>query len=55
LSLALELLRDDAFDAVLTGSTPFRALPDLMPSLVAGVGPGGCHRISYEVEPTCSA
>jgi 2-desacetyl-2-hydroxyethyl bacteriochlorophyllide A dehydrogenase len=54
LALALELLRDDAFDAVLAGSTPFRSLPQLMPSLVSGGAPGGCHTISYDQEATCS-
>jgi hypothetical protein len=48
LSLALDLLRDDAFDHVLAGSTPFRSLPQLMTSLVAAGAPGGCHTISYD-------
>jgi threonine dehydrogenase-like Zn-dependent dehydrogenase len=55
LSLALDLLRDDAFDAVLAGSTPFRSLPQLMTSLAAGDAPGGCHTITYDRESTCSA
>jgi threonine dehydrogenase-like Zn-dependent dehydrogenase len=55
LSLALDLLRDDAFDAVLAPPTPFRSLPQLMTSLVAGGAPGGCHTISYDGRSTCSA
>lgn len=54
LSLALDLLRDDAFDAVLTGCTPFRALPQLMATLVAGGAPGGCHLVSYDGGTACS-
>jgi 2-desacetyl-2-hydroxyethyl bacteriochlorophyllide A dehydrogenase len=55
LALALDLLRDDAFDHVLTGSTPFPSLPQLMTSLVAGGTPGGCHTINYDGRSTCSA
>jgi len=55
LALALELLRDDAFDAVLTGPTPFAELPRLMTQLVAGGMPGGCHVIGYDGGVACSA
>ena len=55
LSLALDLLRDDAFDAVLTGPTPFRSLPQLMTSFATGGAPGGCHTISYDGDSPCSA
>ena len=48
LALALELLRDPAFDALLTGTSPFEALPDLMPKLVAGELGALCHTISYD-------
>jgi len=53
LALALELLRDDAFDALLTGESAFESLPDLMPRLAAGELPGLCHTVTYE-EPPCS-
>jgi threonine dehydrogenase-like Zn-dependent dehydrogenase len=47
LALALELLRDPAFDALLTGSSPFGELPELLPDLVSGARPALCHTISY--------
>jgi NADPH:quinone reductase-like Zn-dependent oxidoreductase len=47
LSLALELLRDPAFDVLLTGSSRFRDLPEVMPAVVDGSLPGVCHSISY--------
>jgi threonine dehydrogenase-like Zn-dependent dehydrogenase len=50
LELALDLLRDPAFDALLTGSSPFEDLPLLMPELAAGRIPALCHTISYEEE-----
>jgi NADPH:quinone reductase-like Zn-dependent oxidoreductase len=48
LALALELLRDPAFDALLTGQSPFTELPDVMARLVAGNLPGLCHTITYD-------
>lgn len=48
LTLALELLRDPAFDALLTGSSPFRELPEVMAALAAGHLPGLCHSVSYD-------
>jgi NADPH:quinone reductase-like Zn-dependent oxidoreductase len=50
LALALELLRDPAFDALLTGESHFRELPDVMPRLAAGHLPALCHTITYEGE-----
>jgi threonine dehydrogenase-like Zn-dependent dehydrogenase len=47
LALALELLRDAAFDALLTGSSRFDELPDVMPRLAAGSLPAICHTITY--------
>jgi len=47
LSLAVELLRDAAFDALLTGDSPFDDLPDVMPRLADGTLPAICHTISY--------
>jgi threonine dehydrogenase-like Zn-dependent dehydrogenase len=46
LALALELLRDDAFDALLSGTSDFEELPALMAELAAG-RPALCHTISY--------
>jgi threonine dehydrogenase-like Zn-dependent dehydrogenase len=48
LALALELLRDPAFDALLTGESPFRELPEVMARLAAGSLPGLCHTITYD-------
>ena len=47
LALALELLRDAAFDALLTGSSRFDELPDVMARLAAGSLPAICHSITY--------
>ncbi|SOD74917.1 threonine dehydrogenase-like Zn-dependent dehydrogenase [Jatrophihabitans sp. GAS493] len=47
LGLALELLADDAFDALLDGSSPFEQLPVVLPELAAT--PGLCHSVSYDV------
>jgi len=48
LALALDLLKDPAFDALLTGSSPFHELPDVMAALADGTLPALCHSISYE-------
>jgi threonine dehydrogenase-like Zn-dependent dehydrogenase len=48
LVLAMDLLRDPAFDALLTGSSPFAELPDVMAALAAGRTPALCHTISYD-------
>jgi threonine dehydrogenase-like Zn-dependent dehydrogenase len=50
LALALELLRDPAFDVLLSGRSRFRELPDVMPRLAAGRLSALCHTISYEEE-----
>jgi threonine dehydrogenase-like Zn-dependent dehydrogenase len=47
LALALELLRDPAFDALLTGSSRFEELPDVMARLATGSLPAICHTITY--------
>jgi hypothetical protein len=48
LALALELLADPRYDALLQGPTRFEDLPDAMPRILA---PGGlCHVITYEAE-----
>jgi threonine dehydrogenase-like Zn-dependent dehydrogenase len=47
LALALELLRDPAFDVLLTGESPFDELPDVISRLASGSLPALCHTISY--------
>jgi threonine dehydrogenase-like Zn-dependent dehydrogenase len=48
LALALELLRDPAFDVLVTGESRFSELPDVMARLAAGSLPALCHTITYE-------
>jgi NADPH:quinone reductase-like Zn-dependent oxidoreductase len=48
LALALELLRDPAFDALVTGESPFEELPDVMPRLAGGSLAALCHTITYD-------
>jgi threonine dehydrogenase-like Zn-dependent dehydrogenase len=48
LALALDLLRDPAFDALVTGQSRFGELPDVMARLAAGSLPGLCHTITYD-------
>jgi threonine dehydrogenase-like Zn-dependent dehydrogenase len=55
LALALELLRDPAFDALLTGRSEFRELPDVMARLAAGSLSALCHTIAYDGASPCSA
>jgi threonine dehydrogenase-like Zn-dependent dehydrogenase len=47
MALALDLLRDPAFDALLTGASPFEELPDVMARLADGRLPAICHTIGY--------
>ena len=55
LALALQLLRDPAFDALVTGESRFCELPDVMARLAAGSLPALCHTITYEEAGSCSA
>ncbi len=48
LALALDLLQDPAYDALLTGESPFAELPDVMSRLAAGTLPALCHTITYD-------
>ena len=50
LALALGLLRDPAFDALLTGQSSFRELPDVMARLLDGSLSALCHTITYDRE-----
>jgi threonine dehydrogenase-like Zn-dependent dehydrogenase len=55
LALALDLLGDPAFDALLTGTSRFDELPAVMSGLADGSLPALCHVIGYDEEPPCSA
>jgi 2-desacetyl-2-hydroxyethyl bacteriochlorophyllide A dehydrogenase len=48
LALALELLGDPAFDALLTGSSRFDELPEIMPRLADGRIAALCHTVTYD-------
>jgi threonine dehydrogenase-like Zn-dependent dehydrogenase len=48
LALALELLRDPAFDVLITGHSAFAELPDVMARLAEGSLPALCHTITYD-------
>lgn len=50
LALSVELLRDPAFDALLTGASPFDELPDVLAKLTGGGLPAICHLITYPGE-----
>ena len=47
LALALELVRDPAFDALVTGESPFAELPAVMGRLASGSLPALCHTVTY--------
>ncbi|GIF52433.1 threonine dehydrogenase-like Zn-dependent dehydrogenase [Asanoa ferruginea] len=47
LALALELLRDPAFDALVSGQHPFERLPEVLSALASGSLAGLCHVITY--------
>jgi threonine dehydrogenase-like Zn-dependent dehydrogenase len=50
LALALDLLRDDRFDALITGESRFTELPDVLARLAAGTLPALCHLITYSTD-----
>lgn len=50
LALALDLLRDPAYDALLTGSSRFEELPAVMADLASGRLPALCHTFDYPPE-----
>jgi threonine dehydrogenase-like Zn-dependent dehydrogenase len=50
LALALQLLRDPAFDALVTGTSPFDDLPDVLRGLADGSLSAVCHVITYDQE-----
>ncbi|MQA05919.1 MAG: dehydrogenase [Streptosporangiales bacterium] len=47
LAIALELLADPVFDALVTGESDFADLPTVLPRLADGDLPALCHRIGY--------
>ncbi|MGV9276837.1 zinc-dependent alcohol dehydrogenase [Streptomyces griseosporeus] len=54
LALALDLLADPVFDALVTGESGFEELPEVLPRLASGELPALCHRIRYQ-DPGSSA
>jgi threonine dehydrogenase-like Zn-dependent dehydrogenase len=48
LALALELLADPAFDALITGECTFDELPAVLPRLASNELPALCHLVSYD-------
>jgi threonine dehydrogenase-like Zn-dependent dehydrogenase len=48
LRLALSLLTDPAYDALLTGESRFGDLPEVMAKLASGSIPALCHTITYD-------
>jgi threonine dehydrogenase-like Zn-dependent dehydrogenase len=56
LRLSLDLLRDPAFDCLLSGHSPFAELPTVLPRLVSGELSALCHSLTYDPgEVPCSA
>ncbi|MFD8284848.1 zinc-binding alcohol dehydrogenase [Streptomyces solisilvae] len=55
MALALELLADPAFDALVTGECAFEELPEVLPRLASGEIPGLCHRVRYGAESAVSS
>jgi threonine dehydrogenase-like Zn-dependent dehydrogenase len=47
LALALDLLRDPAFDALCSGESPFERLPEVLAEMADGSRPALCHLITY--------
>jgi NADPH:quinone reductase-like Zn-dependent oxidoreductase len=47
LAIALDLLTDPAFDALITGVSRFEDLPDVMVGLAGGSLPALCHTVAY--------
>lgn len=50
LAVALELLAEPAFDALITGESAFEDLPDVLPRLASGELKGMCHRVLYTAD-----
>ncbi|HEX6873145.1 MAG TPA: zinc-binding alcohol dehydrogenase, partial [Micromonosporaceae bacterium] len=48
LAVALDLLRDEAFDAIVSGESEFDQLPEVLAGLADGSHDALCHRITYD-------
>ncbi|MFC7549329.1 zinc-binding alcohol dehydrogenase [Plantactinospora sp. GCM10030261] len=48
MAVALDLLTDARFDALVSGESDFADLPRLLPRLASGELPALCHRVRYE-------
>ena len=48
LTLALDLLQDPTFDALLTGDSPWTELPAIMAGLATGPSAELCHTIDWK-------
>ncbi|GAA1264642.1 zinc-binding alcohol dehydrogenase [Sphaerisporangium rubeum] len=48
MALALRLLADPAYDALVTGESPFDELPAVLARMTGGGMPGLCHRVLYD-------
>jgi threonine dehydrogenase-like Zn-dependent dehydrogenase len=53
--LALDLLQDPAFDALLTGESRFEELPEVLRRLADGSLPALCHTLVYDLDAGVSA
>ncbi|MEO3808272.1 zinc-binding alcohol dehydrogenase [Sphaerisporangium sp. B11E5] len=47
MALALRLLADPAYDALITSESPFDELPEVLARMTSGGIPGLCHRVVY--------
>ncbi|GGX92635.1 NAD-binding protein [Streptomyces fructofermentans] len=52
LALSLDLLADEAFDALITGECAFDELPETMGALASGETTALCHLVRYDTEDT---
>ncbi|MFC4496502.1 zinc-binding alcohol dehydrogenase [Streptomyces ovatisporus] len=52
MALALDLLQDPALEMLITGTSAFDELPEVMPEIASGRLPALCHLITYGDEPT---
>jgi threonine dehydrogenase-like Zn-dependent dehydrogenase len=48
MTLALRLLADPSFDALITGECAFESLPEAMARVAGSAGDTLCHRVRYE-------
>ena len=51
MALALRMLADPAYDALLSGESGFDELPPVMAELASGSIPALCHTITYPTDP----